>query len=657
MTVTIEFAPGTANEKTLNLSADASQLNPVRVHTGVSDVRGTIKGDRSLEQYAKRQDRINIKSDGETIWTGYAVGISHNIQSGQTTISGDGIGKRLEETKPDYESIGGPVTYSNIALHDALRDYWGRTPFNNVTVTDQDTELVTEDEQIQSADTNSDWDSVTPTIASTDPLTVSSGELRVLQTCFTRTTDDATSVNTFTRTADDAEGGGEFNFVSSGQYAEWSFTNDHEIPADQFAVALRGYLGSDASDVGGTFVDVELDGSAIGSVAVQNSSYEWVIEPIGLSEGLSTGNHTIRISPNQDVTPNGTEDEEGQIIDMCAPHDGRYNYNFDNSLNSDNLLDGPELYPVGIPVALDDTTTSFNIAGASVASTWNGTTNNQIRVTNDNGDNYKSVSGSDSLSVDFNTAGRQTFVEISLGRFGSRDTRSPRKGFNGHAIDSYSLSIDGDNLVVIVDMELMRNHFDNLKTLHEFGDFLWTIEHDDGPISDMAVSSFRRGEETRPAPDGFSNQVNQRPEIQSGSYFNSVYLEGAKRDDGTRPTATEKDQEAINNDDREISPGVLRDTTITTDAGANFRAQALLDAALSNNDLVGSVTVPPVMVHPGYSRPVDFGPGEDDKTVEKVSLSLSQNNAEATFDFTSRTGLVEDIESLKRDTKGLGNQV
>jgi len=224
-------------------------------------------------------------------------------------------------------------------------------------------------------------------------------------------------------------------------------------------------------------------------------------------------------------------------------------------------------------------------------------------------------------------------------------------------VDLYDLSVDGNDLVVITEMELSRNHFDNLQTLHDYGDFLWVVEHDSSTIGNLTVSSFRRGDETRSKPDGFDKQKNQQPEIQSGTYYNSIYLEGAKRDDGTRPSAEVKDEEAINNDGREISPGVLRDLTVTTEAGAIYRARALLEAAQQNNNLVGSVAVPPTITHPGYSRPVDFGNGEQDKTVEEVSLNLGTNTAEATFDFSVRSGFSEDITELRRNAKETGNQV
>ncbi len=248
-------------------------------------------------------------------------------------------------------------------------------------------------------------------------------------------------------------------------------------------------------------------------------------------------------------------------------------------------------------------------------------------------------------------------VEFTLGRYGSRTTATPQTGYQTQAIDNYSLKVDGDDLVVITELELSRNHFDNLQTLHDYGNFLWVIEHDNSDIADLTVSSFRRGDETRPAPDGLDKQKNQQPEIQAGTYYNAIYLEGEKRDDGTRPTAEVKDDDAIAEDGREISPGVLRDLNVTTEAGAIYRARALLETAQQNNNLVGRVTVPPMITHPGYAYPIDMGDGEEYKTAEEVTMSMGTNTAEATFDFSVRSGFSEDISELRRNSKEQGNQV
>ena len=83
----------------------------------------------------------------------------------------------------------------------------------------------------------------------------------------------------------------------------------------------------------------------------------------------------------------------------------------------------------------------------------------------------------------------------------------------------------------------------------------------------------------------------------------------------------------------------------------------MLNKALQNNDLVGTVTVPPVMAHPGYAKSVDFGNGEQYKTVEEVRYSLGADSAQATFDFVVREGFSREINRLKQNARDIEDTI
>jgi len=224
-------------------------------------------------------------------------------------------------------------------------------------------------------------------------------------------------------------------------------------------------------------------------------------------------------------------------------------------------------------------------------------------------------------------------------------------------VDNYTLDVDLNDLVVISRLELSRDHFSNLKTLHDYGDFRWVIEHDSGDVDTLTVRSFPRGAETRATPTAFTEVENKSPEVAAENYFNSVFLEGALQDDGTRPTAEVKDDDAIASDGREITPGVLRDQNISTEAGAQFRATSLLQTALANDELRGTISTFPTYVEPGYAYQVNFGSGPDTKTLESISITESAGSVSATYEFVTRTRLGETISTLKREGRDLGNQV
>jgi len=74
MAVEIVFGVNLATENQTTVTDDEIQrLNPVLTHTGKGDLTATLKGNRDLEQYAQRQDRINVNVNGSTKWTGYLI--------------------------------------------------------------------------------------------------------------------------------------------------------------------------------------------------------------------------------------------------------------------------------------------------------------------------------------------------------------------------------------------------------------------------------------------------------------------------------------------------------------------------------------------------------------------------------------------------------
>lgn len=640
---------------------DIMSHTPVKTHTGVADLQATIKPHRELEPYAQRQDRLHVKWNGVTKWTGYLLDISHDKNGGRGRIEAVGIAKRLEETRPDYSSLGGPVSYSQIALSDAISDYWSRTPFNTVSVTPGSSDVVASGSEIQSASTGSQWLNIS-SIGGGVPAKVQNNRIEILQSAFTIEGEDFDSG---TATGDpDAlgaySGGNAVRFDEVGDTADWTFTPAYDIPASAVGVQVRDDDHSDNT------VEVEwsLNNSTLDTVPADiNISLGW--EDIGNGFYSNTSGYSggdLQAGTTYTLTAECTSigsSGVAYVVDVVCVYDNRYSYTFDNDNGGGGgYLDGPELYPDSVSVELDETTTSYNITAADVTTTWNDTSNQQaIAVSNDGGSSYLSSSNTASISKSFSGVGRTAQVKFTLSRYGSRSTATPKTGFNGQTVDDYSLKVDGDSTVVIDELELSRNHFDNLQKLHDYGDFIWVIQHDDKDISNLTVESFPRGAETKPAPPEFDNPKNQQPEIQSGAYYNAIYLEGALDSNGDRPSYEAVDTQAKDNDGRKISPGVLRDHSITTEAGAVFRAEALLSAAQSNNDLVGTITVPPVITDPGYSYPVDFGDGEKYKTCEEVRLTQSRDTHEAVFDFVARKGLSEDISDLKWNSRDLGDQV
>jgi len=637
----------------LTIADDAIQsLNATLTNTGVGTFRATLKGDRRLERRAQRQDRLNIKTD-DTKFAGYLLACPHTRSDGTTQIRGKGIAKKLQEGRPDTR----PITYDNVFAGDAIEDYWSRTPFGNVTVTKQPPSIVVQDSIEQSADTTSEWQNETTNIQATDPVYIENGKLKQAQSGFVIEAENATTTTAVEISRTDFSDGSGLNIDSNNDDIQYDFTTDYEIDGD-----LAVYIRAEEISAGDyTLLEIYDNGGTqlTGGISPPDT-LGWVSASIS---GTFNGSTSLRLRPNQDLAALG--DAYGEIeIDVIAFVDDRYSYTFDNTLNTTSgYLDGPAEYPTDAnPIVVTASgETTRNIANAEVTTTYDDTSNDQrIGVSNDNGANFTRANNTNSLSASFSNAGRQLVTEFRLSGYdnGARN-ETPRFNYLGQEIDSFETKVDLDDRVVFVGVEVSKNHFENLQKLHDNSDFVWTIEHDSSDPVNMPVFSFPRGEETRTLDQINENEINESPAVEAEQFYNVIPLEGGLDDQGNRPFAEVKDQDSINDIGEEISPGLLRDPTISSDIEAEFIAQALLKKALKNGELRGTKTIPPTFAPtPGFAYPVSWlDDPTTEVTLEEVSVTKSTGSAQTTLDFTGRSGFAQQIDELRRQARETQDEI
>jgi len=387
MSVEIEVGANLPSDQRLTLTEDdITQLNPVLTHTGKGDMTATVKGNRNLEKFAQRQDRINVNINGDTEWTGYLISVSHSTAT--TRLRADGIAKRLEETRPDYDSIGGPVTYSNIALEDALRDYWPRTPFDNWSVTDQSTEVVAQDAQAQDADTTTEWQN-SVAIGDTEPFYIENGELRLAYSNFICDIgDDLIDYGGGISSPDDNpdfSGGAGRIFDEDGDFGEFTpdspeWDLEYTIPEEHVEVGVIFTADTDSPPLELTLYR---DGSSVGTMQLWQGNagtdqFWWTSDDQGTATSqlpedwtngdLEPGSYSLGIEA---TATNGGD----AFLDLVCVYDGRFSYNFDDTNDgSGGYYDGPELLPDSATIQLDPSTLSYNITAADLTSVWDDTT-------------------------------------------------------------------------------------------------------------------------------------------------------------------------------------------------------------------------------------------------------------------------------------------
>jgi len=357
---------------------------------------------------------------------------------------------------------------------------------------------------IQSARSTSDWEDITGAL-STVPVTFENGKLKLQQSCYIIEAEDGDIKNAtvlapgskYSDSAQNAEGA--FSYGATSDYHTWTFETDYTIPSEHLAIAVRyETTGSDPVDVAW-----RLDNSRISSFAPNSDvGLQWNTDIIssGTDTGdLEPGTHSIEL----DVLAANTDN---LIIDLIAIYDSRYSYTFDNAVNADNALAGPELYPDLHEITLSTAKTGRNVESATLTQSWDDTSNNQkLELSNDGGSTWHTKTNSETASATFSAAETGVDIRLGMSRYGGQSV-TPTSGINGQAVSAHDLEADIDAVVAddigqsVVRSFVLPNKIDGttlaeLGELDNDGDLLtrsifaeFTIQVDQRVISDETIS-------------------------------------------------------------------------------------------------------------------------------------------------------------------------
>lgn len=310
--------------------------------------------------------------------------------------------------------------------------------------------------EIQQADSTTEWQNIT-SLQSTDPLIIENGELKLAQAAFFFEAEDSSggggTVSDSLASESEAESlfvGEEFdsngNLISDGHELNFTANLDYTIPQDNVAVAFRSRNPNDP-DGDGTFEgatgEVLVDGTSFGTAFGDDfeDDYDWSQET-SYSGGDISGSTTVTINVQSDA-PSGARTN----MDAVVLYDDRFTYTFDNTVDADNHLSGPELYPDTQDTRLENATSQVNSKEVFITTTWDDVSNNQeIRVGKKGDANPVVQSNTQTFTNTFTNFSSEWFVEFQLSRYGTRDTQSPTSGFKGQKIDSHLFEIDPDQV-------------------------------------------------------------------------------------------------------------------------------------------------------------------------------------------------------------------
>lgn len=291
-------------------------------------------------------------------------------------------------------------------------------------------------EIIQQANTTDEWTDVAQPADDT-AIRVQNGSLNLLQSCFVSEAEDIARAGATTVPDGDASNGTVVNFTnSSGDLLSTSVSPEYDIPAGNVDLAIR----NDAQD--SYTITVEVDGVSQSTAFTGSAGLSW--DTITLDDGLSAGDHTIRISGESFPSETGDVD-----LDVVAVRDNRFTYTDDNTVNGNGYLDGPELYPDQETLLFETAITQRDVSEATLSQTWDDTSGNQfIELAND-GSTFTTANNSSSLTVTFANALKDVDTRVGMSRYGSTTGQTPLTGINGQSIDVHTLFGDSGGVYPI----------------------------------------------------------------------------------------------------------------------------------------------------------------------------------------------------------------
>lgn len=487
----------------------------VRVeHQSGQDVRPQILDDPTFLPTLNDYPRVEIPVPRDEKWQ------AAGFEEAPLSVWKDGeilpidilINVRLEEDRAVLEGRGGSelakrvqAEYDNTEAHAAARNLvqdntsYGTNVDDPASGTESDTKM-------QSASTTSEFQSVTSR-TSTDPFRIQDDAIKTCQTNFPiqAASIDADYSGTYYQidgnvTSDNSDTYGEaVRLESDNDYVEVSFTPEYDIPSGSPMPYVR-WGNPDVVLSDGHKLIIELDGSNVLETVNGfglNSNWSWFdVSPVDwtLSGGAT---HTVSIK----VVSTASEDV---YIDILGLADDRFTYTWDDQVDSNYALSGPETHPNAVDVEFESATSAFNVVGGKIDGTWDDTSNSQaVALSNDDGTSWTSGNNTADFSTDFSDPGSSIKWKATLSRYGSRSGVTPTTGYQSQTILSYTLYADLEDTPVLDGQKYDGALLDVLKRIAEYGNFIWELRRDQQ--NGWTVEWTQPGQRTADADDGIAD--------------------------------------------------------------------------------------------------------------------------------------------------------
>lgn len=322
----------------------------------------------------------------------------------------------------------------------------------------------------------------------TTPLEVVNGQVDVLPSAHLPDTGDFSNIDNGVLTSNFAGATDrtviEFsNFTGGSGSVTWSINTEYalETGTDGFAaVAVRG-RNEDTTNPLNVFPTV--NGESFGAITF-GTNFSWEIEVVGgggvsVADPLPAGPVDIGVAVN-DIN---TDPADTLYIDRVVLFDNRFSYLFDNTLDANDQLEGPQRFPDVADVVTNNFASQFAVVGGQVdVSVDTADPAARVQASNDSGQTYLPNDGTEqdtnSIDVDFADIGSALRARVGLGRYADGSTDTPTAGNAAQSLESITLTADIERLYLLLDEDRDESIADLLTYLTAETRYLWSYQLD-----------------------------------------------------------------------------------------------------------------------------------------------------------------------------------
>jgi hypothetical protein len=342
----------------------------------------------------------------------------------------------------------------------------GTTPtINDTSLGTQETTVDLTELLVQNVDSTEEWNEIL-SISDDEPIKVENGELLSEQSAFFRegenpdgeqggfddgATDSNISNDAYNTISRDAES----NLNGGADFLEWDFTPTYNISSSNLEFHVRHASNVDVSSDPSGMPEITwslikpndrsviLDENNTLGAGV-NSDFNWVqlpffqgSKPESYPDLVAGETYTLRVEVDN---TDGDANSYQYWIDCIAPLDGQFTYDFDETVNGSDALDGPETHPDLVEKEFQSVSTRRELDAATCEQTWDDTSNNQfIELSNDGGSTFIRTNNSQTATASFASPSTQLLTNVGISRYATDTTTTPATGDTPQAIDVHQL--------------------------------------------------------------------------------------------------------------------------------------------------------------------------------------------------------------------------